>query len=109
MLAARLAEVMTYAAYLRGTALRDFESSMVGAQIQAKGYESVVAAMAANDLTGSFDPEAFLAGVEESLSAGNFRLVLVLDAAPPELVKLVGYLESVAPQLLFDRMNGEPV
>ena len=36
------------------------------------------------------------------MSQGHFRLVLVLDEAPQELVTLVGYLESVTDELVID-------
>lgn len=51
---------------------------------------------------GSFDQEEFSAGLAESLGSGRFRLVLVLDAVPDELVRLVGYLESVTDKLVID-------
>ena len=38
----------------------------------------------------------FRAAMQDSLDAGSFRLVWVLDDAPPELVSLVGYLEHIA-------------
>jgi len=102
-----VAQVLTYAAYLRGTSRQAFETDVIGSHIQER-FDSLAAAVSADDITGSFDSEAFLAGVEESLGTGSFRLVLVLDAAPPELVKLVGYLELVAPQLVFDLITVSP-
>jgi hypothetical protein len=44
----------------------------------------------------------FAAGLTSSLREGRFRLVLVLDEAPPELIRLVGYLEAVADKLVID-------
>ena len=59
--------------------------------------------MAANeDQDRSFDDERFTSGLSDSLAAGRFRLVLVLDDAPAELVRLVGYLELIAPELSID-------
>jgi len=55
-----------------------------------------------NDQEGSFDPATFSEGLAERLAQGHFRLVLVLDEAPQELVTLVGYLESVTEDLLID-------
>ena len=46
--------------------------------------------------------EAFTENLENSLAAGAFRLVLVLDEAPDELSQVAGYLESIAPDLLLD-------
>jgi hypothetical protein len=44
----------------------------------------------------------FQQGLDDSLASGTFRLVLVLDEAPPELVRLVGYLEHVGGDLVID-------
>ena len=44
----------------------------------------------------------FTDGLAESLVTGAFRLVLVLDEAPSELVQLVGYLESVSSGIVVD-------
>lgn len=40
--------------------------------------------------------------MNEHLLAGSFRLVLVLDESPLELVQLAGYLEVIAPDLEID-------
>ncbi len=60
-------------------------------------------AVAADDQVGSFVADAFTQGLAGSLAQGRFRLVLVLDDAPEELVRLIGYLEAVtADRLLID-------
>lgn len=56
----------------------------------------------ANDQSGVFEPALFAQELGDSLAGGRFRLVLVLDDAPPELVQLVGYLEAVADKLVID-------
>jgi hypothetical protein len=58
--------------------------------------------VASNDQEGSFDPTTFSEGLAECLSQGHFRLIIVIDEAPQELVTLVGYLESVTQELLID-------
>ena len=59
------------------------------------GYEGLDGAVETSLQEGSFDPVAFDEGLRACLADGRFRLVLVLDAAPPELVRLVGYLETL--------------
>src|SRR2546428_8151793 len=54
------------------------------------------------DPEGGFDESDFASGLADSLRAGRFRLVLVLDDSPGELVRVVGYLESIAPELVID-------
>jgi hypothetical protein len=54
------------------------------------------------DQSGDFEEAPFLDGLRSSLAEGAFRLVLVLDEAPDELVQLVGYLESISSQIKLD-------
>ncbi len=97
-----IAQILTYAAYLRGMDAATLEREVLAGHLRKRGYESLTGAAAANDQEGSFDPAAFTGELGESLAEGRFRLVLVLDDAPPELVRLVGYLQAVADKLLID-------
>jgi hypothetical protein len=45
---------------------------------------------------------AVVAQVARSLAEGSFRLVIVLDSAPDELVQVVGYLQSVTEKIDID-------
>lgn len=97
-----IAQVLTYAAYLRGQDVETLERVILQSHIQKLGHEHLADVVAADDQQGTFDSASFSAGLAESLRAGRFRLVLVLDRAPDELVKLVGYLESVTSGLIID-------
>ena len=92
-----VAQVLAYASYLRGMT-RDELDTRVGPYLARRGATSVEDACA--ELMG--DPAGLRAGLDESLATGRFRLVLVLDAAPPELVRLVGYLETIGEHLTID-------
>jgi alpha-galactosidase len=70
--------------------------------LDQRGFDSIEDAVRADDQDGSFAPSAFRDGLAESLESGKFRLVIVLDDAPPELAVLVGYLESMTPDLQID-------
>jgi hypothetical protein len=48
------------------------------------------------------DSPAFRDGLARSLADGSFRLVIVLDSAPDELVQVVGYLQSVTDKIDID-------
>jgi hypothetical protein len=61
--------------------------------------------MASVDQTGAFDGGAFTAGLENSLSQGRFRLVIVLDVAPEACIQFVGYLGVVSEKLLIDMIT----
>ncbi len=97
-----VAQVLTYAAVIYGLDVETLERDILGKQLHERGYDSLVGAMSANDQEGSFDASKFTAAIEENLSTGAFRLVLVLDDAPSELVRLVGYLEAVGGNLVID-------
>lgn len=97
-----IAQVLTYAAYLRGQDVETLESDILGDHLQKLGYGDLAGVVSAGDQQGTFDIASFSAGLAENLNDGRFRLVLVLDKAPDELVKLVGYLESVTNGLIID-------
>ncbi|MDP8922936.1 MAG: hypothetical protein M3O34_08690 [Chloroflexota bacterium] len=97
-----VSQVLAYAAYLAGTDPGILQRDLVGRYLRDHGHETLPDAVAAADQEGSFDQEEFSAGLTESLGSGRFRLVLVLDAAPDELVRLVGYLESVTGKIVVD-------
>jgi len=60
------------------------------AAVQAAGHQDAV------------DPEDFRKGLASSLADGSFRLVIVLDSAPDELVQVVGYLQSITDKIDID-------
>jgi hypothetical protein len=97
-----VAQILTYAAYLKSLSPETLESNVLGRHLRDRGYENLQEAVASNDQEGSFDPATFSEGLTECLTQGHFRLVLVLDEAPQELVTLVGYLESVTEELMID-------
>jgi hypothetical protein len=97
-----VAQVLAYAAYLHGLSPLALEGEILGSKLRQRGYNTLADAVRAMDQEGSFDDSAFAEGLKESLAEGRFRLVLVLDDAPDELVRLVGYLEGVAEKLVID-------
>ncbi len=97
-----VAQVLTYAAYLRGLDQATLEQAVLGKHLLQRGYQSLADAVGTNDQEGAFEPALFGEGLSESLVQGRFRLVIVLDSAPDELVRLTGYLESVTDKLLID-------
>lgn len=48
------------------------------------------------------DATAFHATLDAALADGAMRVVLVLDRAPPDLIRLVGFLEAVTHGLVID-------
>lgn len=97
-----VAQILAYCAVLRGVSRDVFEHEILGQHLAKRQFASLIDALEKTVQDGSFEAESFLQGLDASLSQGAFRLVLVLDDAPPELVRLVGYLESIAEQLTID-------
>ncbi len=97
-----VAQVLTYAAYLRGLDPSHLEQQVLRRHLDQRGYKSIGDAVAASDQEDSFDVDAFSSGLAESLGQGRFRLVVVLDEAPDELIELIGYLEAITDKLLID-------
>jgi hypothetical protein len=97
-----MAQVLTYAAYLRGMDSKTLQESVLGAHLRRRNLDSLAGAVAAEDQERTFDQAAFSDGLERSLEAGQFRLVVVLDEAPQELVRLADYLDSGADKLIID-------
>jgi hypothetical protein len=96
-----VAQVLTYAAYLKNLDLASLEALVEGHLARQDAF-SIADAVRRNDQSGQFDTEAFEANLTASLAEGAFRLVLVLDTAPSELVQLVGYLESISSGVIVD-------
>jgi alkylated DNA nucleotide flippase Atl1 len=97
-----VAQILSYAAFLAGLDYQTVEREILSAHLERRAYDSLAAAAAEVDEEASSDVDGFYGGLSESLSTGAFRLVLILDEAPEELVRLVGYLESVGDKLVID-------
>jgi hypothetical protein len=95
-----VAQVLSYAGYLQGLDAEQLESQILAGHLASGG--SVLAAAQASDQRHGIDPEAFRAGLATSLAEGGFRLVIVLDSVPDELVQVVGYLQSVTDKIDID-------
>ena len=97
-----VAQVLTYAAFLRGLTLDTLERKVLSTHLQKREYTTLADAVASNYQEGALDVAEFTSGVTQSLAEGRFRLVLVLDESPQELVRLVGYLAAIADKVLID-------
>jgi hypothetical protein len=95
-----VAQVLSYAGYLQGLDPEQLESQILGRHLEAGG--SVLAAVQAAGHQDAVDPEDFRDGLARSLADGSFRLVIVLDSAPDELVQVVGYLQSITDKIDID-------
>ena len=95
-----VAQVLSYAGYLQGLDLAQLESQILWEHLGAAG--SVLGAVQADERQEVVDQEAFHDGISRSLADGGFRLVIVLDSAPDELIQVVGYLQMVTDKIDID-------
>jgi hypothetical protein len=86
-----LTQVLGYAAYLRRLDHDGLDTLLSGS------VENIVIEAAQDP---AFNMDVFRDALSDSHRAGRVRCVLVLDAAPPELVELVSYLQDVTSDLL---------
>lgn len=95
-----VAQVLSYAGYLQGLDPGQLESQVLATHLGPAG--TVVAAVEADDQQYGLDRSAFQDGLARALAEGSFRLVIVLDSAPDELLQVVGYLELVTDKIVID-------
>jgi len=96
-----VAQILAYASALHGLTQQELERDVLARHLRGRSLLDVVRESEATQ-EGGVDAEAFAEELFISLRDGAFRLVLVLDEVPDELVGLVGYLESVAEVLTID-------
>lgn len=94
-----IAQALSYAASVHGMSRQDFENAVAPARL---GGQSVFETVRQNLQEESLAQSEFESSLEAHLSAGSFRVVIVLDEAPSELVSLMGYLEAVTTGLSLD-------
>jgi CheY-specific phosphatase CheX len=90
-----VAQLLSYAAFIKGDTVEDFDNRLAK-HLAVKGFSTVAEAVAEADQEGSFDATEFRESLAANLASGAFRLAFVLDSAPPDLVRVVGYLESMS-------------
>jgi hypothetical protein len=95
-----VAQVLSYAGYVQGLDPSQLETQILGDGLGPGG--SVLAAVQADERQSVIDPVQFQEGLTRSLADGGFRLVLVLDSAPDELLQVVGYLQLIADKIDID-------
>jgi len=96
-----VSQILTYAAYLKGLSVSALEDILAPhlEKVEARSLRELVRR---SEQSAEVEEAEFSEGLAESLASGAFRLVLVLDKAPSELVQLVGYLESISAGVVID-------
>src|SRR5262245_32986183 len=94
-----VSQILAYAAALYELSTERLEREVLAGRLDGRTLFDVVHERAQSE---SPEPDDFYATLDASLRDGSFRLVLVLDQAPEDLVRLVGYLEAVTEGLAVD-------
>lgn len=97
-----IGQVLSYASYLHRTSAEELQTDVLGIHLAKRGFGSLADAARQAGQNGSFDEAGFPAALQEALDNGGLRLVIVLDSAPAELVRTVGFLESITDALVVD-------
>lgn len=95
-----VSQIIAYAAFLQGFSIEDLEQGPLRRFLADTGHASVFDAVKAQDQEGAVDVDSFTTSLQDHLSSGNFRLVLVLDDVPAELERVVAYLDAITVQAL---------
>ena len=96
-----IGQILTYAAFLKGLSIPALEE-ILRSHLDKMEANSVLDLVRRSEQSAEIEGVEFSDGLAESLAAGAFRLVLVLDEAPSELVQLVGYLEAISRGVVID-------
>jgi hypothetical protein len=97
-----VAQSLSYAAFLKGMELDALEQGPLQRHLADRGFSDLVDACRSGDQAETAPTEQIRSALTESLASGTFRVVLLLDEAPYELVRLVGYLEGLSGRLTID-------
>ena len=84
-----VAQILAYAAVLHGLSIDALGSEVLAKHLPKRQATTLFEAVEGGGVSG-LDETSFREGLAKSLDTGAFRLVLVLDEAPAELVRLVG-------------------
>jgi hypothetical protein len=97
-----VAQLLSYASFLRGNEVGALEQGTLAVHLRRRGATDIAALAASGLQDETIAGDAFRGAMQQSLDGGSFRLVLVLDDAPAELVSLVGYLEDISASIIVD-------
>ncbi|MDE2718855.1 MAG: hypothetical protein OXI33_17830 [Chloroflexota bacterium] len=90
-----VAQALSYAAWLRGSRVKDLERGPLREYLHERGHGSILEAVQAQNQHDEIDAGAFVEAMEDCLSNGAFRLVLLLDDTSAELERIVDDLDAV--------------
>ena len=87
-------QVLGYAAHLGRLDEKGFDA-LLHRHLAKQSLASVAAAAQASSQDPGFDPDGFRTRLKHALLEHLLRCVVVIDAATPDLIELIGYLQDV--------------
>ncbi|HEY3924643.1 MAG TPA: hypothetical protein VGL75_08775 [Acidothermaceae bacterium] len=97
-----ISQVLAYAAALHQLTIDQVQREILRDHLRTRGFGSLYEAAHSAGQPKEYEAAEFEAMVAESLALGAFRLVVVLDDVPPELVRLSGYLTAISDRIKLD-------
>ena len=95
-----VAQVLSYAAFLQRHDVESLTRGPLHKSLADREHASILEAVKAQDQENVIDSDAFEASLQEFLTNGMFRLVLILDETSVELERVIAYLDAVTTHAL---------
>ncbi len=95
-----VAQVISYAAFLQGYDVESLAKGPLSKSLDEQDQVSILGMAMTQDQEDEIDSETFEAALQEYLTNGMFRLVLIMDDSSVELERVIAYLDAVTKQSL---------
>lgn len=95
-----VAQVISYAAFLQGYDVESLAIGPLSKSLAEQDQVSILGMVMTQDQEDEIDSETFEAALQEYLTNGMFRLVLIMDDSSVELERVIAYLDAVTKQSL---------
>ncbi|MYI98489.1 MAG: hypothetical protein F4104_02405, partial [Gemmatimonadetes bacterium] len=95
-----VAQVISYAAFLQGFEVESLAKGPLSKSLSDQNQVSILGMAMTQDQEDEIDSESFESSLQEYLTNGMFRLVLIMDDSSVELERVIAYLDAVTKQSL---------
>lgn len=95
-----VAQVISYAAFLQGFDVESLAKGPLSKSLADQDQVSILGMAMTQDQEDEIDSETFESSLQEYLTNGMFRLVLIMDDSSVELERVIAYLDAVTKQSL---------
>ena len=95
-----VAQVISYAAFLQGYDVESLAKGPLSKSLADQDQVSILGMAMTQDQEDEIDSDTFETSLQEYLTNGMFRLVLIMDDSSEELERVIAYLDAVTKQSL---------